>query len=84
MNIKAIILGIIVIILLYVVFKYIFSSSTQISGLSNAKNVTKIDADDVSNSNTANYAYSAWFYIDDWSYRYGEPKIILGRLEQKR
>ena len=81
MNIKAIILGVIVIILLYVVFKYIFSSSTKISDLANAKNVQKIDADDISSSNASNYAYSAWFYIDDWSYRYGEPKIILGRLD---
>ncbi len=82
MNIKAIILGIIVIVLLYIVIRYIFTSSTRISGLNNAKNVTKIEAEDVSNSNTANYAYSVWFYIDDWSYRYGEPKIILGRLDE--
>mgnify|MGYP000849785700 FL=1 len=81
MNIKAIILGVIVIILLYVIFRYIFSSSTQINGLTNAKTVTKIDADDITSTSTANYAYSVWFYIDDWSYRYGEPKIVLGRLD---
>ena len=33
MNIKTIILGVIVFVLLYVIFRYIFSSSTQINGL---------------------------------------------------
>jgi hypothetical protein len=46
------------------------------------KKVTKIDAGDLAQSNASNYAYSVWFYIEDWSYRYGEPKIVLGRLDK--
>jgi len=33
------------------------------------------------NNNTSNYTYSTWFYVDDWNYRFGEPKILLGRLD---
>jgi hypothetical protein len=31
-------------------------------------------------TNTSNYAYSIWFYVDNWNYRYGEPKVIFGRM----
>ena len=81
MSIKNILLGVIVVIIIIYVFRWFFSSSTKISGLNDAKKVTKISADDLEQSNASNYAYSVWFYVDDWSYRYGEPKIVLGRLD---
>ena len=28
---------------------------------------------------SADYSYSIWFYIDDWNYRYGEPKALMVR-----
>ena len=28
----------------------------------------------------SNFSYSIWFYIDDWNYRYGETKVIFGRM----
>jgi hypothetical protein len=27
-----------------------------------------------------NFSYSTWFYVSDWNYRYGEYKVILGRM----
>jgi hypothetical protein len=30
--------------------------------------------------NTSNFTYSIWFYIDEWNYRYGEPKVLFGRM----
>ena len=30
--------------------------------------------------NTTNFTYSIWFYIDDWNYRYGEEKVVFGRM----
>ena len=30
--------------------------------------------------NTTNFTYSVWFYIDDWNYRYGEEKVVFGRM----
>jgi hypothetical protein len=36
--------------------------------------------DTSSGSSTSNFCYSVWFYIDDWNYRYGEEKVIFGRM----
>lgn len=74
-------IGIVVVILVIIIIRYFWGSSNKLTGLQDAKNVTKIPANTLSASNSVNYAYSAWFYVDDWSYRYGEPKIILGRLD---
>jgi hypothetical protein len=30
--------------------------------------------------NTGNFTYSIWCYIDDWNYRYGEEKVVFGRM----
>ena len=81
MNIKSIVFGVVIILLLILIIRYLFSRSTKIDGMKDAKKVTKISADDIDSSNSNNYAYSCWIYIDDWSYRYGEPKIVLGRLD---
>ena len=33
-----------------------------------------------SNVPSSNFAYSIWFYVNSWNYRYGEPKVIFGRM----
>jgi hypothetical protein len=81
MAVKNIIIGVVVILLIIVIVRWLMGDSSKLSGLTDAKKVTKISADDLEQSNASNFAYSVWFYIDDWSYRYGEPKIILGRLD---
>ena len=80
-SVKNIALGVVVVVLLILIIRWYMGDGTKISGLNDAKKVTKIAASDLEQSNAANYAYSAWFYIDDWSYRYGEPKVVLGRLD---
>lgn len=81
MVVKNIIIGVVVILLIIVIVRWLMGDSSKLSGLNDAKKVTKISADDLEQSNASNFAYSVWFYIDDWSYRYGEPKIVLGRLD---
>jgi len=34
-----------------------------------------------SNTGSSNYAYSIWFYINDWNYKYGQEKIIFARKD---
>ena len=82
MNWKAIIITIVIVLLLYIVLNWLFKSGTKLTGLTNAKTASTIPATKLPNSQTNNYTYSSWVYIDDWSYRYGEPKIILGRLDK--
>jgi hypothetical protein len=85
MDAKKIILAVVVILLLYIVYKLLTGNSSQISGMQSAKDSAVVSPDDLpDNNNTNNYTYSVWFYVDDWSYRYGEPKIILGRLDGSR
>ena len=85
METKSIIIAVVVILLLYIVIRMISGKSSVISGMKSAKDTSTVNPDELpDNNNTNNYTYSMWFYVDDWSYRYGEPKIILGRLDSKR
>ena len=84
MEAKSIIIAVVVIILLYIVIRMISSKSSVIDTMKSAKDTSTISADELpDNNNTNNYTYSVWFYVDDWSYRFGEPKIILGRLDSQ-
>jgi hypothetical protein len=77
-----IVIGVVLFILIILLIRWLMGSANKLTGLNDAKKVTKIDATSLAQNNASNYAYSVWFYIDDWSYRYGEPKIILGRLDK--
>jgi hypothetical protein len=82
MEFKNLLLFVIIIILLIIVFGYISRDINTLTGLTEATTLQKIDATDLdsSNSNSSNFTYSIWFYIDDWNYKYGKPKVIFGRM----
>jgi len=62
---------------------WFFSKTTQLTRMANGNVQQIILASTLSNrKNSNNYTYSTWFYINDWNYRFGEPKIILGRLDK--
>ena len=44
-----------------------------------AKKLKTIDAKNLPNNKTNNYAYSIWFYVNDWQYKLGKPKYLLTR-----
>lgn len=84
MEVKNIILFVIIIVLLIIVIRYIMKDVNTLTGLTSAQTMQKIDPSDLSSSsssgNTSNFTYSIWFFVDDWNYRYGEPKVIFGRM----
>jgi hypothetical protein len=82
MELKNILLIAIVFILLWWLIKYITRDVTTLSGLTSGKTMQQVSPSDLDSSslNTSNFSYSIWFYVDDWNYRYGEPKIIFGRM----
>ena len=84
MEVKNIILIVVIIVLLIIVIRYITNDVNTLSGLTSAKTMQQIEANDLASSsslgNTSNYTYSIWFFIDDWNYRYGEPKVVFGRM----
>lgn len=81
MNIKNIIMAIVVIILLYIVIRYVTTDINTLSGLQSATTMQTIQSSSLANGvSSSNFTYSIWFYINDWNYRYGEPKVVYGRM----
>lgn len=75
-----IILAVIIILVFITIFNYIFGNKDRISTLSDGTKEYVIKTTDLPyNANSSNYTYSIWFYIDDWNYKYGQEKVILGR-----
>ena len=84
MNIGMIIFIVILIILIIIIIRSYIVNNNVLTKLSDAKTMQTISAGSLatsSNTGSTNYAYSIWFYINDWNYRYGEPKIIFARKE---
>ena len=83
MDIKNVLLIIIIVVLLYVVIRYIFADSSTLSSLSSGTTMQTIAAKSLTTgsvANSSNFTYSIWFYVNDWNYKYGESKILFGRM----
>ena len=78
MEVRSILLYAIIIVLLIMLIRYIMKDVSTLTGLTSGQTMQKIDASNLASS--SNFTYSIWFFIDDWNYRYGEPKIIFGRM----
>ena len=65
MNVLTIFVFVLVIMLIYMVYKLMSQTTTSVSGFSDASKSLNVPAD--TSANTANnYGYSAWLYIDTW------------------
>jgi hypothetical protein len=84
MEVKHIILFVIIIFLLIIVIRYIMKDVNTLTGLTSGQTMQTVQPNDLASSsstgNTSNFTYSIWFFIDDWNYRYGESKVIFGRM----
>ena len=64
--------------------KYFLSNTNSLSTVQNAQNSSTISASSLATNSSgapdSNFAYSVWFYVNDWNYRYGEPKVVFGRM----
>jgi len=83
MDIKNVLLIIIIVVLLYVVIRYIFADSSTLSSLSSGTTMQTIAAKSLTTgsvANSSNFTYSIWFYVNDWNYKYGESKVLFGRM----
>jgi len=87
MNIKSILMVIFVIFLLYLVIRYIVKDAKILTGLMAGTTMQTVQANSLAKNsselNSSNFAYSIWFYVDDWNYKYGDKKIIFGRTTSK-
>lgn len=84
MSALSIVITIVVIVLILMLLRYIFSDPYTLQNIQNGQSTSTISATSLasngSNVPSSNFAYSVWFYINDWNYRYGEPKVIFGRM----
>jgi hypothetical protein len=84
MEAKNVLLFVVIVVLIYIVYGYIVKDVSTLTGLTSGQTMQTINPSSLaassSSGNTSNFTYSIWMYIDDWNYRYGEEKVIFGRM----
>jgi hypothetical protein len=67
--------------------KYLVSDPYTLQTIQSGQTASTIAATSLatngSNVPSSNFAYSIWFYVNSWNYRYGEAKVIFGRMGAK-
>jgi hypothetical protein len=80
----SIVITIVIIVLVVLLLRYIFVDPYTLQEIQSGQTTSTISASSLATNGTntpsSNFAYSVWFYINDWNYRYGEPKVIFGRM----
>jgi hypothetical protein len=84
MELSRILIIVAIIVLLFFVIRYAVAlNSETISSLNDATSSVVIPSTslttDGNGATSTNFTYSIWFYISDWSYRYGKNKVIFTR-----
>jgi hypothetical protein len=77
MDLKIIIGVVIVVIILYLIWSYFFTSVKVLMSFQNASTLNCISGKDVAQSGLSNYSFSTWVYIGDWSVNYSSCKNII-------
>jgi hypothetical protein len=84
MEAKNVLLFVVIVVLIYIVYGFISKDVSTLSGLTSGQTMQTINPSSLaassSSGNTSNFTYSIWMYIDDWNYRYGEEKVLFGRM----
>ena len=84
MGALTIVFSVLMIILFIRLLDYLVSNPNTLQYLQNGKTASSIAATSLATNDlnvaSSNFAYSCWFYVNDWNYRYGEPKVIFGRM----
>ena len=84
MNAFSIVFTVVIVILLFMLLRYIFSDPNTLQNMQDGTTASTINASSLATNGSSvpssNFAYSIWFYVNNWNYRYGEPKVIFGRM----
>lgn len=87
MNALSIIITIITVVLIFMLLRYLFTDPYTLQNIQDGKTTSSISGSSLATNGTdvpsSNFAYSIWFYVNDWNYRYGEHKVIFGRMGAK-
>ena len=84
MSALSIVITIVVIVLILMLLRYIFYDPYTLQNIRSGKSASTINATSLASNGSSvpssNFSYSVWFYVNDWNYRYGEKKVIFGRM----
>jgi hypothetical protein len=84
MSALSIVITVVVIVFVLMLLRYVFADPYTLQNIQDGQTSSTIDATSLATNGSdvpsSNFAYSIWFYINDWNYRYGEPKVIFGRM----
>lgn len=84
MSALSIVITIIIVVLVLMLLRYLFTDPSTLQTMQDGKTSTTISASSLAtngaNVPSSNFSYSIWFYINNWNYRYGEQKVIFGRM----
>jgi len=79
-----IVITVVVIFLILMLIRYIIIDPYTLQNIQSGQVSSTINASSLATNGTSvpssNFAYSIWFYVNNWNYRYGEPKVIFGRM----
>lgn len=83
MDIKKIFMGFGILVILIVLYRYFFTDPTINSLVSTGSAKSKVvkQANELTgNAESADFTYSVWIFVKDWSYKLGEKKSIIKRV----
>jgi hypothetical protein len=79
-----IVITIVIIVFILMFLRYFFSDPYTLQNMQDGKTASTIKASSLATNGSSvpssNFAYSTWFYINNWNYRYGESKVLFGRM----
>ena len=91
MDVKVVAFIIIILGLLYVILRFIMKGANTLTGLMSGTTTQTISPTSLPNASSstvasANFAYTIWFYVNDWNYQYGsvKPVIVVGNSGNKK
>lgn len=72
------------VLVVVMIVRFVSRRGSYLTSLSSAEVAQTVEASELSSSDsstsTSNFSYSIWIYVNDWNYRFGETKVIFGRL----
>jgi len=84
MGALSVVITIVIVVLVLMLLRYLFTDPSTLQNMQDGKTSTTISASSLatngSSTPSSNFSYSIWFYINNWNYRYGEQKVIFGRM----
>lgn len=78
MSIFGILLTVLALFLIYYLIQYTFSDDNTLNKMTDGQTSTTIDTSSLEGGGTSlNFSYSIWIYVNDWNYKFGEPKVVF-------